>query len=124
MTCVGLAQRALDLAVQYAGERETFGKKIAKRQAIAFQLAEMVTDIQAARALVMQSATAWESGGDANAASAMSKLFAVSMLQRVTEERCRSTAGSATGPRVRSSASTATLARSGSRRARTRSRRP
>jgi len=85
MTCVGLAQRALDLAVQYAGTRETFGKKIAKRQAIAFQLAEMATDIQAARALVMQSARAWEAGGDANAASAMSKLFAVSMLQRVTD---------------------------------------
>jgi alkylation response protein AidB-like acyl-CoA dehydrogenase len=85
MTCVGLAQRALDLAVQYAGTRETFGKKIAKRQAIAFQLAEMATDIQAARALVMQSAHAWEAGGDANAASAMSKLFAVGMLQRVTD---------------------------------------
>jgi alkylation response protein AidB-like acyl-CoA dehydrogenase len=85
MTCVGLAQRALELAIAYAVERETFGKKIAKRQAIAFQLAEMATDIQAARALVMQSAHAWEAGGDANAASAMSKLFAVNMLQRVTD---------------------------------------
>jgi alkylation response protein AidB-like acyl-CoA dehydrogenase len=85
MTCVGLAKRALELAVDYAQQRETFGKKIARRQAIAFQLAEMATDIEAARALVMQSAHAWESGGDANAASAMSKLFAVSMLQRVTD---------------------------------------
>ena len=85
MTCVGLAQRALELAIDYARERETFGKKIAQRQAIAFQLAEMATDIQAARALVMQSAHAWEAGGDANAASAMAKLFAVSMLQRVTD---------------------------------------
>jgi alkylation response protein AidB-like acyl-CoA dehydrogenase len=85
MTCVGLAKRALELAIDYAGTRETFGKKIAKRQAIAFQLAEMATDIEAARALVMQSAHAWEAGGDANAASAMSKLFAVSMLQRVTD---------------------------------------
>jgi alkylation response protein AidB-like acyl-CoA dehydrogenase len=85
MTCVGLARRALELAIDYARERETFGKKIAKRQAIAFELAEMATDIQAARALVMQSAHAWEAGGDANAASAMSKLFAVSMLQRVTD---------------------------------------
>ena len=41
MTCVGLAQRALDLAVAYAKQRETFGKKIAQRQAIAFKLAEM-----------------------------------------------------------------------------------
>jgi alkylation response protein AidB-like acyl-CoA dehydrogenase len=85
MTCVGLAERALELAVDYAQRRETFGKKIAKRQAIAFELAEMATEIQAARALVMQSAHAWEAGGDANAASAMSKLFAVNMLQRVTD---------------------------------------
>ena len=56
MTCVGLAQRALDLALQYAKQRETFGKKIAQRQAISFKLAEMQTDIAAARALVLQSA--------------------------------------------------------------------
>ena len=85
MTCVGLAQRALDLALQYAQQRETFGKKIAQRQAISFKLAEMQTDIAAARALVLQSAHTWEAGGDANAASAMSKLFAVDMLHRVTD---------------------------------------
>jgi alkylation response protein AidB-like acyl-CoA dehydrogenase len=85
MTCVGLGQRALDLALQYAKQRETFGKKIAQRQAISFKLAEMQTDIAAARALVLQSARTWEAGGDANAASAMSKLFAVDMLTRVTD---------------------------------------
>jgi alkylation response protein AidB-like acyl-CoA dehydrogenase len=86
MTCVGLAERALELALQYAKQRETFGKPIAQRQAISFKLAEMATQIQAARALVLQSAHAWEAGGDANAASAMSKLFAVDMLQRVTDD--------------------------------------
>ncbi|HEY3774411.1 MAG TPA: acyl-CoA dehydrogenase family protein [Solirubrobacteraceae bacterium] len=85
MTCVGLAKRALELAVEYANARETFGKKIAQRQAIAFSLAEAKTDIEAARALVMQSALRWESGEDANADSAMAKLFAVSMLTRVTD---------------------------------------
>jgi alkylation response protein AidB-like acyl-CoA dehydrogenase len=85
MTCVGLAKRALELAVQYATTRETFGKKIAERQAIAFALAEAKTEIEAARALVMQSAARWESGEDANADSAMAKLFAVSMLGRVTD---------------------------------------
>jgi alkylation response protein AidB-like acyl-CoA dehydrogenase len=85
MTCVGLAKRALELAVQYATTRETFGKKIAERQAIAFSLAEAKTEIEAARALVMQSAARWESGEDANADSAMAKLFAVSMLGRVTD---------------------------------------
>jgi alkylation response protein AidB-like acyl-CoA dehydrogenase len=85
MTCVGLAQRALDLALAYSKQRETFGKPIAKRQAIAFKLAEMVTDIQAARALTMQSARQWEAEGGANAESAMAKLFASEMLQRVTD---------------------------------------
>jgi alkylation response protein AidB-like acyl-CoA dehydrogenase len=85
MTCVGLAKRALELAVEYAGTRETFGKKIAQRQAIAFSLAEAKTEIEAARALVMQSAARWESGGEAGADSAMAKLFAVSMLGRVTD---------------------------------------
>jgi alkylation response protein AidB-like acyl-CoA dehydrogenase len=85
MTCVGLAKRALELAVQYATTRETFGKKIAQRQAVAFSLAEAKTEIEAARALVMQSAARWESGEDANADSAMAKLFAVSMLGRVTD---------------------------------------
>ncbi len=85
MTCVGLAQRALELAVAYATRRETFGRKLAQRQAISFKLAEMATDIEAARALVMQAARAWESDHQALGESAMAKLFATEMLQRVTD---------------------------------------
>jgi alkylation response protein AidB-like acyl-CoA dehydrogenase len=85
MTCVGLARRALELSLDYAQRRETFGKKIAQRQAISFKLAEMATEIEAARALVLQAAGLWDSGGDANARSAMAKLFASEMLQRVTD---------------------------------------
>jgi alkylation response protein AidB-like acyl-CoA dehydrogenase len=85
MTCVGLAARALELAIQYAQRRETFGRKIAQRQAIAFRLAEMATDLQAARSLVTDAAELWESSGGANAESAMAKLFASEMLQRVTD---------------------------------------
>jgi alkylation response protein AidB-like acyl-CoA dehydrogenase len=85
MTCVGLAQRALELAVAYAQTRETFGKKLAERQAISFRLAEMATDIDAARALVLVAAHAWESGEEATVASAKAKLFAGAMLQRVTD---------------------------------------
>jgi alkylation response protein AidB-like acyl-CoA dehydrogenase len=85
MTCVGLAARAVELAVAYAQTRETFGKKIASRQAIAFRLAEMATDLRAARALVMEAARLWEASGGANAESAMAKLFASEMLQRVTD---------------------------------------
>ncbi len=86
MTCVGLARRALELAVEYATGRETFGKVLASRQAIAFMLAEMRADIEASRALVMQSAARWESGEEANADSAMAKLTAVDMLARVTDQ--------------------------------------
>ena len=64
-TCVGLAQRALDLALDYARQRETFGKKIAERQAIAFRLAEMAADLEAARRLVRHAATTWEETGSA-----------------------------------------------------------
>jgi alkylation response protein AidB-like acyl-CoA dehydrogenase len=87
MTCVGLASRALELALAYAKTRETFGRPIAQRQAIAFRLAEMATDLRAARALVMESARLWESAGGsgANAESAMAKLLASERLQRVTD---------------------------------------
>ena len=84
-TCVGLARRALELSVAYAKARETFGRKRAERQAIAFKLAAMATEIEAARALVMQSASVWENGGDVTAEAAMAKLFASEMLQRVTD---------------------------------------
>jgi alkylation response protein AidB-like acyl-CoA dehydrogenase len=85
MTCVGLASRALDLAVAYAKQRETFGKPIASRQAIAFKLAEMAADLEAARQLVLYAAGTWERTHAAAAESSMAKLFASEMLQRVTD---------------------------------------
>ncbi len=85
MTCVGLAGRALDLAVDYAQKRVTFGKPIASRQAIAFRLAEMATDLEAARRLTLYAADTWERTHDAAAESSMAKLFASEMLQRVTD---------------------------------------
>jgi alkylation response protein AidB-like acyl-CoA dehydrogenase len=85
MTCVGLAQRALDLALDYAKRRRTFGKPIAQRQAISFKLAEMVTDVEAARRLTLHAAELWALAGGAAAESSMAKLFASEMLQRVTD---------------------------------------
>ena len=85
MSCVGLARRALELAVDYAKRRETFGRKLAERQAISFRLAEMATDIEAARALIMRAAGDWEHGEDTIAGASMAKLFAAEMLQRVTD---------------------------------------
>ncbi|MGC9220117.1 MAG: acyl-CoA dehydrogenase family protein [Solirubrobacteraceae bacterium] len=86
MTCVGLAGHALDLAVEHAKQRETFGKPIATRQAIAFHLAEMATDLQAARRLTLYAAETWERDPQAGAKeSSMAKLFGSEMLQRVTD---------------------------------------
>jgi alkylation response protein AidB-like acyl-CoA dehydrogenase len=85
MTCVGLASKALDLAVAHSKQRITFGKPIAARQAIAFRLAEASADLQAARQLTLFAAAQWESGAGGAAESAQAKLFASEMLQRVTD---------------------------------------
>jgi alkylation response protein AidB-like acyl-CoA dehydrogenase len=87
MSCVGLARRAHELAIEYAGKRETFGKRLVQRQAIRFMIAENATDIEAARQLTLAAARAWEAGsGDAAMLSSMSKLQAVDMLTRVTDK--------------------------------------
>ena len=85
MTCVGLASGRSTSRSSTRRQRETFGKKIATRQAIAFRLAEMATDVEAARRLVLYAAETWEGDHDAAAESAMAKLFASEMLQRVTD---------------------------------------
>ena len=87
MTCVGLARRAQELAIEHARDRVTFGKPLAARQAIAFALAENAADIEAARQLVA-ARRARVGGGLADAAvlSSMAKLTAVDMLTRVTDK--------------------------------------
>ncbi len=87
MSCVGLARRAQELAVEHAQVRHTFGKPLAARQAIAFPLAENAADIEAARQLTLHAARRWEAGDPAAATLAsMAKLTAVNMLTRVTDK--------------------------------------
>jgi alkylation response protein AidB-like acyl-CoA dehydrogenase len=87
MSCVGLARRAQELAVGHAQARETFGKPLAARQAVAFSLAENAADIEAARQLTLHAARRWEAGDPAAAALAsMAKLTAADMLTRVTDK--------------------------------------
>src|SRR5699024_8283030 len=87
MSCVGLAERAQELAVDYARHRITFGKPIAARQAVSFMIAENEADIEAARTLVLHAAAQWEEGADrAGALSSMAKMVAVDMLTRVTDK--------------------------------------
>jgi alkylation response protein AidB-like acyl-CoA dehydrogenase len=87
MTCVGLARRAQELAVEHARQRVTFGKPLTARQAISFALAENATDIEAARQLTLHAARRWENADPAaGTLSSMAKLNAVDMLTRVTDK--------------------------------------
>lgn len=87
MSCVGLAERAQQLAVEYALKRTTFGKPIASRQAIAFMIAENEADIQAAKQLILHAAREWENDSpEASGLSSMAKMVAVDMLTRVTDK--------------------------------------
>lgn len=88
-SCVGLAQRAADLALAHARERVTFGRPLADRQAIQFALAEMAVDIQAARLLVRDAAARADAGNPCTAEAAMAKLFGLEMVGRVTDKALR-----------------------------------
>ncbi|HEY8558924.1 MAG TPA: acyl-CoA dehydrogenase family protein [Pyrinomonadaceae bacterium] len=83
---VGIAQGAYEAAVRYAKERHQFGKPIAEFQAIQFKLADMATQIEAARLLTQQAATLKDAGKKVSQASAMAKLFASETAVRVAEE--------------------------------------
>ena len=83
---LGIAQGAYELAVQYSHERETFGKPIAQHQAIAFKLADMATDIQAARLLIHRAAWLKDQKQAFIMASAMAKYFAAEMAMKHTVE--------------------------------------
>ncbi|MFJ4702231.1 acyl-CoA dehydrogenase family protein [Streptomyces sp. NPDC088768] len=87
MSCVGLAERAQQLAVAYARDRVTFGKALTQRQAIQFMLAENAADIEAAKQLVLHAARRFEEGAeDASMQSSMAKMHAVTMLTHVTDK--------------------------------------
>ncbi len=73
---LGIAQRALDLAVDYAKVRHAFGKPIATKQAIQWMLADMATRIKAARLLTYQAAAAKDAGDQGSQACSMAKLYA------------------------------------------------
>ena len=84
---VGMAQAALDAAVEHARTREAFGQPIAGFQAVSHQLAEMATRVQAARLLVYDAAQRYDSGGEGGVtqAAAMAKLYATETAQFVVD---------------------------------------
>jgi len=85
-TCVGRARRAFDLALAYAAERRQFGKQIGKFQGVSFQLADMVTEIDAADYLTLAAAWRLDQNLDANREISQAKLYASEMLARVTDK--------------------------------------
>ncbi len=84
--CVGMARAALDAAVEYAKEREAFGKPIAQHQAIAFKLADMATQIHAARQMVLHAASLRDAEMPCLKEASMAKVFASEMAERVCSE--------------------------------------
>ncbi|HWE34903.1 MAG TPA: acyl-CoA dehydrogenase family protein [Solirubrobacteraceae bacterium] len=86
---VGLAQRALELALRYSQERKTFGKPIAQHQAIQFKLADMATQVDAARLLTHRAARMKDSGERSDIEAGMAKLFASEAGRFCAEEALR-----------------------------------
>jgi alkylation response protein AidB-like acyl-CoA dehydrogenase len=83
---VGIAQAALDLAVEYAHERRQFGRAIAEFQGLSFLLADMATQVAAARALYLAAARVRDRGEPFGVEAAMAKLFATDMAMQVTTD--------------------------------------
>jgi butyryl-CoA dehydrogenase len=83
---VGMARAAFEAAVQYAKERETFGKPIIEHQAVSFRLADMATQIDAARLLVWRAATYKDAGKPCLKEASMAKMFASEMAEKVCSD--------------------------------------
>jgi alkylation response protein AidB-like acyl-CoA dehydrogenase len=86
---VGIAQRALELALRYSQQRKTFGRPIAQHQAIQFKLADMATKVEAARLLTMKAARMKDAGQRSDVEAGMAKLFASEAGKEVVEDAFR-----------------------------------
>jgi len=86
---VGIAQRALELALKYSQERKTFGKPIAQHQAIQFKLADMGTKVEAARLVTRKAARMKDAGQRSDLEAGMAKLLASETGKEVVEESFR-----------------------------------
>jgi butyryl-CoA dehydrogenase len=85
----GVGIRAFELAVRYAQQRQTFGKPIAEHQAIAFQLAEMATKVEAAHLMMVNAARLKDSGERNDVAAGMAKYLASEFCSEVTQQSFR-----------------------------------
>ncbi len=83
---LGIASGAMELAIKYSKERKAFGTEISNHQAIQFKLADMATEVEAARLLCLKAAWEKDNGLDYTQSAAMAKLYASDMAQKVTNE--------------------------------------
>jgi len=83
---LGIASGAYELALQYSKERKTFGKQLSEHQSIQFKLADMATEIEAARLLCLKAAWLKDNGQPYAQASSMAKLFASEVAMKTTVE--------------------------------------
>lgn len=84
-SCLGMAQRALDMSIQHAKQRETFGKPLASRQAVQWMLVDSALDIKTARLLTYETAWRLEQGEDVLEEASMCKLHATEMAFKVLD---------------------------------------
>lgn len=84
-SCIGAADRLLELAAEHARGRTTFGKPLAERQAIQWMLADSAVELRAARAMTYDVLRQLEAGAEAGAAASMCKLYASEMVGRVAD---------------------------------------
>ncbi|MEG3635867.1 acyl-CoA dehydrogenase family protein [Micromonospora palythoicola] len=82
---VGIAERALRMAIDHANTRETFGSKIGTNQAIQWMIADSETELEAARWLILRAAWTVDAGLDPRHASSMAKLYGAGMVNRVVD---------------------------------------
>ncbi|KKK05026.1 acyl-CoA dehydrogenase family protein [Micromonospora sp. HK10] len=82
---LGIAERALGMAIDYANTRETFGAKIGTNQAIQWMIADSETELEAARWLILRAAWTVDQGLDPRHASSMAKLYGAGMVNRVVD---------------------------------------
>ena len=83
---LGMARAAYEAALGYAKEREAFGQKLVAHQAVAFRLADMATQLAAARGLILDAAELRDIGEPCLQEAAMAKLFASEMAERVASD--------------------------------------
>ncbi len=90
---IGMARAALEIALAYAQERQSFGKPIIEHQAVAFRLADMATDVEAARQLVLHAAVLRSRGLACLREASMAKLFATETAERVCSDAIQTLGG-------------------------------